>query len=147
MTLTSQNLDHFQALTCICESPLSEAELIVSRVVDKENRHCTLLEGSNIDSETEKDLCELGTKQVSNTFRPALAIHTFTLRYQHVRKAFRITFKTNLFPVGYLNASSYIQLVFGVVRKEGLLYVTDVPRVFEVLVWLLCLKLVHTEVN
>lgn len=75
-------------------------------------------------------LCELETKHVSQKFRAALAIHTYTIRDQRVVQALRITFKENLCPVELLIAWRYIQWGLVVVREEGTLYVADVPTVF-----------------
>lgn len=78
-------------------------------------------------------------------FEAALALHTYTLRDQRVGQAFRITFNETLCSIALLNTGSYIQGVFGVLRNDGPLYVTEVSTVFEVLVWLHFLNPVRTE--
>lgn len=100
-----------------------------------------------MNSETEKVLCELGTKQVSQTFHSALAIQKYTLRDQRVGQDFRISFEDNLCPVAFISAGSYIQRVFWFLREGVLVYVTDVPMIFELLMWCHCLNLVRTEVG
>lgn len=70
----------FQELIWICESALLEAQLIVFWVMDKANGLSKPLGSFTINLETDKFLCALRTKQVSQTFRAAIAIHTYTLR-------------------------------------------------------------------
>lgn len=61
--------------------------------------------------------------------RPVTYIQMYALRDQLVAQAFKSTFKYNLYPTAFLNASSYIHLIFYVVMKEGLLYMNEVPTV------------------
>lgn len=77
------------------------------------------LEGSTINSETEKIPCETETKIGLQTFRVALAIDSYTLRDQLIGKPFRSKFRDNLSPIAFLNYGIYIRHCFGVVRKEG----------------------------
>lgn len=82
--------------------------------MEKEVEKCTkLLTDSTIQLEKDSVLTELGSFQVRQTFRAAVAVHKYGSRDQPVQKVFRITFLDNRYSPSFLNASSYIQRVLG----------------------------------
>lgn len=129
--LNLRNSDRVKALTCIRDSSLLEAQSNVSRVAENVTGCFKALKVSIGNPDTHNFLCENGTKQVSQAFRAALAIHKYTLGDQRVGQGFTITLKGNLYPISFLDAGNYIPQVFAVVWEEGPLYVTDVRRVFK----------------
>lgn len=78
------NVYSVQAVTWIRDSMVPVAQRIVSQDSYKVNGRSKQLESFTIYSETDKVLCKLRTKHVSETFRAALEIHTYTLRDQLV---------------------------------------------------------------
>lgn len=78
------SFDRIQALTCIRESAGVEGPQIVSPVEYKENGHSKQLKGSTINSESNKVLLDIGTKQLSQMFWGMTVIHKYTIHGQSV---------------------------------------------------------------
>lgn len=97
--------------------------------------------------EKHKFLCELGPKQGLQTFFAVIYSKTCTLRHQRPGQAITFTFKANFCSTALVNACSYTRGVFGLVRKEGLFFVMDVPTVFDVSMERHYLNPVHIEVK
>lgn len=101
-----QNFDHFEALTCIRYSNIGTARRIVHRISKKPQERKKTVENATISDNTDVVLNELG-RQVPQTYRAALAIHTYEGKDQRVANAFRITFSDRQCSRMFLNAGSY----------------------------------------
>lgn len=66
---------------------------------------------------------------------------------QNFRKNFTVKLKDKPCPIAFLNAGRYIQWFSDVVRKTGPLYLTSVPTVFQMWMWIPCFNVAHTDVD
>ena len=140
------NFSRVEALQWIRTATIAPARRIVARLSAKANSRKEPVKNSTIKVE-DKVLAELGTRQVSQTFRAALAIHSYASKDERVAQVFRNTFVCRNCSVRYLNAGAFIQTVLGGNVKDGPLVIIDKPTIFEVLVWFHCINMVTTAVQ
>ena len=106
-----RQFDRVEALRWIRNSTIAPARRMASRLSSKASKRTTVLKGSTINSADDVVLNELGTKQVAQTMRAALPVHTYGVVDNRVTQAFEITFKKRMCPPALLNAGSYVQRV------------------------------------
>lgn len=135
------------ALEWIRKYAIPPAVRIVTRLSAKAQGRKNPVANSTIKSTEDVVLNELGTGQVAQTFRDALAVHTWSLRDNRIRQAFRITFSELQASTGFLNEGSYIQAVLCGKLQKSVLLPERAPTVFEALMWFHCINLLHTEIN
>ena len=140
------NVTRFQrneAMRWIRASDLGPAQRIVSKMTSKAAARRDPLTDSTINDPDDAVITEMGSRQVSQLFRAALALHTFAVRDQRVHEAFIITFQDRMCSPSYINAGMYLQQVLG--AKGGHVLATETPTIFDVLLWFHCVNLLHTE--
>lgn len=141
------NFDRVQALNWMRTSTITPARRIVERMSLKAEKRTKRVANSSIRNENDPVMEELGTQQVGQTFRAALAIHTYGVRDQRVPQAFKNTFLKRQCSIMFLNAGSYIQSVLGTGASDKPLSCRRRPTVFEVLMWLHCVNMVTDLAN
>lgn len=142
------HFDRVQTLTLVSKSTLPLAQHIVIGVSVNENCLYKPPESSTINSEIDNVLFKPGKKQVARMFCGAFVIHTYTVL-------------TNVTSLGRRSGSLSIQPLFNRVskysnlhsvhfrcnEKPSPLYVTDLPNVFEVIMWFHLLNFAFLSIN
>ena len=133
------------AMRWILTSTLPAARRIVSKMAEKARKRKNPLTDSTINDPEDPTLTELGSRQVYQLFRAALAVHTFAMVDVRVREAFTVTFHDVRCSPSFLNAGSYLQQVLRGPHAANVLF-QAVPSVSEVLVWFHCVNVVQHEI-
>lgn len=140
------NFNRVQALRWIRTATIAPARRIVARMADKAKSRKEPVKNSTI-KDDDPVLAELGTRQVFQTFRAALAIYSYASKDQRIFQVFRNTFISRNCSIRFLNAGSFIQTVLGGSVKDSPLVIGEKPTIFEVLVWFHCINMVTTAVQ
>lgn len=82
-------------------------------MLKKAGDHKKTEHNSTITNKNDVVLNEVVARQVLQTFRSDLAIHTFAKKYQRVRQAFKTNLVDQNCSMMFLNAGSYVQRVLG----------------------------------
>ena len=136
-------------MEAICNSDHPSAKRIVARLSKKADDRLKKNGGKKPPKQGDKVLNELNERQVAQTYRTALSINAFCQVDRRIREAFDITFRVRKRPISLITAGSYIQ---SVIHKEKPTATTnplstDVPSVFEVLLWFHTINTVMDEVK
>lgn len=130
---TAHDFDSVDAITWMYRSTIGPAGWIIHRMSKKAENREKRVENSTIRHKADVMLFELCMRQVSQTSRAALYIHTYSSRDQRVREAFGFTFYDMQCSIMSLNALSYVQGVLGGICKTITIYADRISTVFEVL--------------
>lgn len=92
---------------------------------------------------------ELGSNQVRQLLRTALAMELYVRKERRLRDVFKTLFETMQLPISYLNAGSFLQVVLGGTRqgKSASSAATATPATpFQVLVFSHCLSIIDRKI-